>query len=257
MSDAKAVYPEERFSPEPSLELAFEAHVLVDPPLMLGEVDGRQRRIVADPWRPGRGREAAGEKVLAGGADWQAIRPNGVTEVLARYVIRADDGAMISVVNQGIRRASEPVIRRLLAGEAVDPALVYFRAAPTFEVGPGPHAWLTEQLFVSAGVRRPDSVHIRFYMVRFRTGGPVLSAFAACPLRELKVCPWPIRSSSPPSSFSASGPSGSPGPLVQAVKSGVCKSTPDGPCATRSGLPWRRRPAALGTNGLLLLRAAA
>ena len=156
---------EERFPLEPSLELAFEAQVLVDPPLMLGEVDGRQRRIV--PIRGGRveGARLNGE-VLAGGADWQAIRANGVTQVLARYVIRADDGAMISVVNAGVRRASELVIRRLLAGQPVDPELVYFRAAPTFEVGPGPHAWLTEQLFISAGVRRPDSVHIRFYIVR-------------------------------------------------------------------------------------------
>ena len=155
---------EELFPFEPSLELAFEARVLVAPPVMLGEADGKQRRIV--PILGGRveGARLKGE-VLAGGADWQAIRSNGVTEVLARYVIRADDGAMISVVNAGIRRASEPVIRRLLAGEAVDPALVYFRAAPIFEVGPGPHAWLTEQLFISAGVRRPDSVEIRFYNV--------------------------------------------------------------------------------------------
>jgi hypothetical protein len=155
---------DERFPFEPALALVFQARVLVDPPLLLGEVGGTQRRIV--PIRGGRieGERLQGE-VLPGGADWQAIRPNGVTEVLARYVIRADDGAMISVVNSGIRRASEPVIRRLLAGDAVDPALVYFRAAPVFEVGPGPHAWLTEQLFVSAGVRRPDSVEIRFYSV--------------------------------------------------------------------------------------------
>ena len=156
---------EERFPEHPSLELAFEARVRVDPPLTLGEAGGRKRRIVPIVGGRVEGPRLSGE-ILAGGADWQAIRPDGVTEVLARYVIRADDGAMISVVNQGIRRASEPVIRRLLAGEAVDPALVYFRAAPTFEVGAGPHSWLTESLFVSAGVRRPDSVEIRFYIVR-------------------------------------------------------------------------------------------
>ena len=88
------------------------------------------------------------------------------TEVLARYVIRAEDGTMIQVVNQGVRRASPPVIRRLLAGERVDPALVYFRATPTFDAPEGPHRWLTENLFVTAGQRRPDSVEIRFYAVR-------------------------------------------------------------------------------------------
>lgn len=155
----------ETFPAEPSLEFVFEARVRVDPPLELGEADGIRRRIV--PIRGGRieGPRLAGE-VLPGGADWQSIRPDGLTQVLARYVIRADDGSLISVKNEGVRRASGPVIRRLLAGEPVDPSLVYFRAAPSFETGAGPHAWLTENLFVSGGVRRPDSVEIRFYVVR-------------------------------------------------------------------------------------------
>ncbi len=157
--------PPEQFPAEPALELVFEVRVQVDPPQILGPAGGLDRRIV--PIRGGvvEGPRLRGE-VVPGGADWQAIRPDGVTQVLARYVIRAEDGAMISVVNRGIRRASEPVIRRLLAGEPVDPAFVYFRAAPTFEVGPGPHAWLTENLFITSGVRRPDSVQIKFYVVR-------------------------------------------------------------------------------------------
>ncbi len=155
----------EIFPAEPELEFVFEARVRVEPPLEFGEASGLRRRIV--PIAGGRieGPGLTGE-VLPGGADWQAIRPDGLTTVLARYVIRASDGTLISVKNEGLRRASEPVIRRLLAGEPVDPSLVYFRAAPTFEVGEGPHAWLAENLFVSAGVRRPDAVEIRFYVVR-------------------------------------------------------------------------------------------
>ena len=157
--------PDETFPAEPSLEFVFEARVQVDPPLALGEVGDTQRRIVPIAGGVVDGPRLKGE-VLAGGADWQAIRANGVTEVLARYVIRAEDGTMISVVNTGIRRASEPVIRRLLAGERVDPSLVYFRCVPTFEVGAGPHQWLTENVFITAGKRAPDSVAIRFYVVR-------------------------------------------------------------------------------------------
>jgi len=156
---------DETFPLEPALEFVFEAKVRVDPPLELGESGGARRRIVPIAGGTVEGPGFRGE-VLAGGADWQAIRADGLTQVLARYVIRAEDGTMISVVNQGIRRASEPVIRRLLAGQPVDPSLVYFRTAPTFEVGPGPHAWLAENLFVAAGVRRPDSVEVKFYRVR-------------------------------------------------------------------------------------------
>ena len=133
--------------------------------MILGEDGGVQRRIVPILGGPVSGPRLSGE-ILAFGADWQRVRPDGVTEVLARYVIRADDGTMIQVVNQGLRRASEPVIRRLLAGERVDPSLVYFRAAPTFEAPPGPHRWLSENLFLSAGTRHPDSVELRFYIVR-------------------------------------------------------------------------------------------
>lgn len=156
---------EETFPAEPALEFVFEARVKVAPPIQMGEADGAQRRIIPIRGGPVDGPRLQGE-VLDFGADWQAIRGDGLTNVLARYVIRAGDGTMISVVNTGIRRASEPVIRRLLAGEPVDPSLVYFRAAPVFEVGPGPHQWLGENLFITAGRRRPESVELRFYLVR-------------------------------------------------------------------------------------------
>lgn len=154
----------ETFPLEPGLEFVFEARVKVGPPMMLGESGGLQRRIVPIEGGPVEGPDFRGE-VLAFGADWQEVRPDGLTRILARYLIRAEDGTLIQVVNQGVRRASEPVIRRLLAGELVDPSQVYFRAVPTFEVADGPHAWLAENLFISAGRRRPDQVEIRFYRV--------------------------------------------------------------------------------------------
>jgi hypothetical protein len=154
----------ETFPAEPELEFVFEARARLEPPVELGEQGGLRRRIV--PIRDGvvEGPRLRGQ-ILPGGADWQAIHADGVTEILARYVIRADDGAMISVENRGVRRASPETMRRLLGGERVDPALIYFRAAPTFEVGEGPHAWLAQNLFVTAGTRLPDAVQIRFYRV--------------------------------------------------------------------------------------------
>lgn len=154
----------ETFPAEPQLEFVFEVRARVDPPLELGEAGGLKRRIVPVGGGTVDGPRLKGE-VIPGGADWQAIRADGLTQILARYVIRAEDGTMISVENKGVRRAAPETMRKLLAGERVDPSLVYFRAAPTFEVGPGPHAWLTENLFVSAGKRAPDGVEIRIYRV--------------------------------------------------------------------------------------------
>ncbi len=154
----------ETFPAEPGLEFVFEVRAHVAPPIELGEAGGMKRRIVPVGAGVVDGPRLKGE-VIAGGADWQAIREDGTTQILARYVIRAEDGTMIQVENKGVRRAAPETMKRLLAGERVDPSLVYFRAAPTFEVGAGPHQWLTENLFVSAGKRAPDGVEIRIYRV--------------------------------------------------------------------------------------------
>ncbi|CAN5222074.1 hypothetical protein BH10PSE3_BH10PSE3_06900 [soil metagenome] len=76
-----------------------------------------------------------------------------------------DDGQTVGVINTGVRRASPDVVRRLTAGEVVDPALYYFRATPVFEVGPGPHGWLTESVFLSLGERLPDRVRLKVFRV--------------------------------------------------------------------------------------------
>ena len=52
-----------------------------------------------------------------------------------------------------------------LRGEAVDPALVYFRTAPVFEAPSGPHAWLNASIFVGTAARFPDRVQIRVFEV--------------------------------------------------------------------------------------------
>jgi hypothetical protein len=156
---------DETFPSEPSLEFAFEVRAAVSPPIELGEAAGMRRRIVPVGAGTVEGPRLKGE-VVAGGADWQRIHADGLTEILARYIIRAEDGALISVVNAGVRRAAPEVMARLLAGERVDPSLVYFRAAPTFEAPSGPHDWLNRNLFVSAGKRAPDGVEIRVYLVR-------------------------------------------------------------------------------------------
>lgn len=147
----------------PALTFCFNLDVQVAPAQELGDVGGRRRVI---PITGGRlyGPDAEGV-VLPGGADWQTIRADGVTLLQARYTVRMADGQVIGIINTGVRRASADVVRRLTAGEVVDPSLYYFRATPVFEVGPGPHGWLTESIFVSVGERLPDLVRLKVYRV--------------------------------------------------------------------------------------------
>lgn len=105
-------------------------------------------------------------RILPGGADWQIVGPDGFSQLDSRYVIETDAGQMISVHNVGIRHAPSDVMARLLAGEPVDPALVYFRTTPRFETAAPELQWLMRAVFVGIGERYPAEVAIRFYRVQ-------------------------------------------------------------------------------------------
>ena len=148
----------------PELVFAFEAHVEIGPALEVGPTAHGRRRII--PITGGRiAGPGIGGRVVPGGADWQVHRADGITEIHARYTLETDDGALIYVVNQGIRHAPAEVQARLNAGEAVDPSLVYFRTVPTFETAAPAYAWLCRSLFLGTGQRAPTGVLIRFWRV--------------------------------------------------------------------------------------------
>ncbi len=67
--------------------------------------------------------------------------------------------------NRALRAAAPEVTARLLRGEPVDPALVYFRCCPSFETASPALGWIAERLFVGSGVRRPERVEMQFFAV--------------------------------------------------------------------------------------------
>jgi hypothetical protein len=146
-------------SPPPSLrpDLVSRLSVEVGPPVEIGAAPGGLRRIVPILGGVADGPGLCGE-VLPGGADFQLIRPDGVAEIEARYTLRTREGALVHVVNRGLRHAAPEDMARLLRGEAVPPERVYFRTAPIFETAAPDLAWLHRRLFVAIGERRPDRV---------------------------------------------------------------------------------------------------
>jgi Protein of unknown function (DUF3237) len=88
-----------------------------------------------------------GGEVLPGGADWNLVLADGSIEFHARYTIRADDGTLISVTNDGLERE---VMAKMFAGQPPDLSRgMYGRTAPKFEVTEGAHGWLNRSLFVA------------------------------------------------------------------------------------------------------------
>ena len=143
----------------------LKAEIALAPPQELGQTPQGRRRIIGITGGRFSGERLSG-RVLPGGADWQIVRGDGVSQLEARYTLETDDGALIYVVNQGIRHAPAEVQARLNAGEPVDPTLVYFRTSPTFETAPGPYDWLMRSMFVGTGERHPNGVLIRYWCVR-------------------------------------------------------------------------------------------
>lgn len=148
----------------PGLEFAFELHVEVADPTVVGQVPGGLRRIIDILGGTFEGPRLSG-KVLAGGADWQLIAADGFTDIDARYTLETDDGDLIYVSNLGIRHAPPDVIRRLNAGEVVDQSHIYFRAVPKFETAAPGLEWLMRSIFICSGERYPNGVVIRFWRV--------------------------------------------------------------------------------------------
>jgi hypothetical protein len=76
----------------PKTELALEAYVTLSPAVEVGTSDEGTRWFI--PITGGRfvGDGIKGE-VMAGGADWQLVRPDGVLAVHAPYSNKTDDGA--------------------------------------------------------------------------------------------------------------------------------------------------------------------
>jgi hypothetical protein len=148
----------------PKLRHVCDVDVSVGPIRDLGPTPHGRRRIIDILGGTVRGERLAAE-IVPGGADWQYVRADGVVELEARYSIRTDNGTEIAVVNRGLRRAAPEVMERLSRGEAVEPALVYFRTVPTFEAPAGRYDWLNRSIFVATAARLPDKVQIRVFEV--------------------------------------------------------------------------------------------
>jgi hypothetical protein len=148
----------------PRLERVADLDVALAPPIEVGETGIGQRRLIAITGGTVAG-SALNGRILPGGADFQIIRPTGITELVARYVIEADDGALVYVENSGIRHGPPELMEKLRRGEAVDPNLIYFRTAPRFETASPRLQFLTRRLFFGVGARWPDRVTLAVWMV--------------------------------------------------------------------------------------------
>ena len=136
--------------------------VQVGTPIEVGITRRGRRRMI-----PIVGGQARGHgwtaRVLPGGADYQLVVGDTHAELQAHYVMETDAGDLVYVHNEAVRSAPAAVTAKLLRGEPVDPAQVYFRCLPRFETASPALGWINDRLFAGSGQRHPDQVVMSFY----------------------------------------------------------------------------------------------
>jgi hypothetical protein len=148
-----------------NLQPLFKAEITLAAPQELGDTPLGRRRIIGITGGRFSGERLSG-RVLPGGADWQVIRADGVADLDARYTLETSDGVLIFVRNKGYRHGPDEVLKKLAAGEAVDPSLYYMRTTPSFETGDARYAWLNRIVCVATGARRAAAVELDVYEVK-------------------------------------------------------------------------------------------
>jgi len=148
----------------PKLEFFCTLTVKLDPPLVVGETAHGTRRIIPIIGGKVEGPGIKGD-IIKGGADWQVIRKDGVSELEAHYQFKTEDGVTIYIKNEGVRAASPEVAAKIARGENVDASQYYFRAVPKFEAPIGKYGWINDSIFICSGERLPDAVVLRVWRV--------------------------------------------------------------------------------------------
>jgi len=150
----------------PRIEFAFEARITLAPATVLGETGLGHRQYIPITGGTIVGPKFKGE-VIPGGWDYQMRYGGGCNSITADYFLRAEDGAVIHILNEGLN----------CAGGASGAERGWLR--PRFEAPKGPHEWMTRATFVaSLELERPASpppagtppslgaIRIKFYQVK-------------------------------------------------------------------------------------------
>jgi hypothetical protein len=152
--------------PPVEVEKLFYLEAELHPDIKVGDV-GRGNLIIC-PVKGGffKGEKLSGE-VLNFGADWNLMYSNYLNIIDTRYLLRTDDGEIISVSTNG-RAIIEPEMDRAIErGEYVDPKRYYFRQHIFFETGSEKYNWLNGIIaFAVVGCKPTGEICYNAYMVK-------------------------------------------------------------------------------------------
>jgi hypothetical protein len=157
--------PPHPFSPR--LEHAFTISIKLSKPYWVKPpVRGDSRAAIYAASGEVSGPRLNGRVIPMSGGDFPLSRPNGVIDFDARYLLEADDGAVIYLENRGFRWArSNDAAERIGRNEDAAFEEYYMRVTPRFDAPAGPHEWLSQHVFVGVAEKLPGANRIHYFVV--------------------------------------------------------------------------------------------
>lgn len=149
---------------EPRLEFAFTVKISLDRAYWVKPPDiGCVRAGIYLKDGTFEGPNIRGIVIPNSGADWPLVRPNGVIDFDARYMLQEEDGTVIYLQNRGFRWGPQAVMEAMARNEPVDHGSYYFRTSPKFEAPEGKHDWVNRHIFIGVGEKVPKGNQIHYY----------------------------------------------------------------------------------------------
>ena len=148
----------------PALIPMTQVRCEVSPMVTLGPAPYGERRYIPLGGGTVQGPELNGT-LVEGGIYWQINRSDGVLDISAHYVIRADDGGLIEVRSDGMRHGPAEVMARLARGENVPRDAYFFRTLIRFQTGAPAWLHLNKVMALACGRREATRVILDYYRI--------------------------------------------------------------------------------------------
>lgn len=150
----------------PQFEFAFTVAIDLTPPIWIKPTSmGATRAAVWAAQGTFEGPRIRGKVIPMSGGDFPLVRPNGVIDFDARYLLETDDGTPIYLQSRGYRWAEGDAMERMQRNEPLEPHEYYMRVSPKFDVPEGPHDWLGKHIFVGVAEKVPKANRIHYFML--------------------------------------------------------------------------------------------
>lgn len=147
----------------PKLEKFIELEVQLAPIQEMGNGRAGKRRII--PITGGHFKGQISGRILNVGADWQTIFADGLAELDTRYALETDDGAVIEVINYGLRHGPPEIMAAIARGEDVPADAYYMRTHARLETGDPRYHFVNRTLYVGTGQRKASHVEIQLFTI--------------------------------------------------------------------------------------------